>query len=730
MMPGAALGFLPGPRIIEVRPDSVKKRLLFGFGVIVLALSVLLVVWQGSFSLGHFDPATLHQTFIFWATSSLIFVLMVTLGFILFRELAKLYIARQSEQVGSRIRTKLVIGALTLTCVPVFCLVLFSYDVLSHSLNRWFTNPVDQQVNRFVDLANLLGREMQDEVNAQTALLATRPETRQLLTSGIRTPGFLERYAKECDARSAAVFPVTGDTPLDSWTAENPPTKPAQTVRARVPVVADGATIGYVTLVSPVPMDVDSEVAKIQEYNNQWIQLRDGLKDAKLFYTMLMILITLFVLFVATWIAFFLAKQISIPIAALLDAAAEVRKGNFKRVDVRAVDELAALVRGFNQMTQELESSGKELDRRRRFTEAILESIPTGVISLAADGSIKRVNQALSKIFPVEVVVKANRLDDLFSREDTTEIRYLMKRARRTGTASRQIELRTEKRKLQIAVTVSALEDKLTSGFVIVLEDTTELLRAQKAAAWHEVARRVAHEIKNPLTPIALSADRIGRQLERLDLPPASHRILNECAATISKSVESVKTLVDEFSQFARFPSAQPVRSDLNELVGEALAIFQGRLEGISIQTSFAAGLPAVNVDREQFQRVVVNLVDNAAEAMQDSLVKNLLIATHPGAADTVELVFADSGCGVSPDDKERLFLPYFSTKNRGTGLGLAIVSHIIAEHNGHIRVEDNRPVGARFIIEIPALLELEAPAEQRPAATALTGHLAAGPKV
>ena len=239
-------------------------------------------------------------------------------------------------------------------------------------------------------------------------------------------------------------------------------------------------------------------------------------------------------------------------------------------------------------MTEALESSGIELDRRRRFTEAILESIPTGVISIGSDGSIQHVNRALAKIFPGGQTAKATRLEDLFSREDTTEISYLMKRARRTGLASRQLELRTDSRKIHLAVTVSALESKLTSGFVVVLEDTSELLRAQKAAAWHEVARRVAHEIKNPLTPIALSAERIGRQLDRLDLPPGTARIVYECAATITKSVESVKTLVDEFSQFARFPSAQPVRSDLNEVVGEALAVFQGRLDGISIRTSFA----------------------------------------------------------------------------------------------------------------------------------------------
>jgi nitrogen fixation/metabolism regulation signal transduction histidine kinase len=296
-----------------------------------------------------------------------------------------------------------------------------------------------------------------------------------------------------------------------------------------------------------------------------------------------------------------------------------------------------------------------------------------------------------------------------------------MKRARRTGVAARQLEMSTEHKKRHLAVTVAALEEKLTSGFVVVLEDTSELLRAQKAAAWHEVARRVAHEIKNPLTPIALSAERIDRQVDRLDLPPAAARIMHECAETIAKSVDSVKTLVDEFSQFARFPAAQPVRSNLNEVVTEALWVFKDRLDGIAIQASFTPGLPPVNLDREQFQRAVVNLVDNAAEAMQDSLVKKLYVATQPGAAETVELVVADSGCGVSPEDKEKLFLPYFSTKNRGTGLGLAIVSHIVAEHNGHIRVEDNQPTGARFTVEIPVLLEPEAegpaPAARRPAA-------------
>jgi two-component system nitrogen regulation sensor histidine kinase NtrY len=695
----------------------MKKRLAYLFAPILLILSVL-VVWQGSFR--TFGPANPQQTLLFWFISSLTFLLMVTLGWILFREGVKVYIARQSNQAGSRIRTKLVVGAVALSCLPVFFFALWSYEVLNYNLNAWFSNPAENQIKLYVDMSKSLDQEIEGRLQAQASLLSVQPETRQIVLSGLRLPGFLERFCRIQDLDSAAIFSGADPTPVDVFGSFDASLRDRRTHVARIAVRDGDRIIGYVRISDRLAVDVARQQADFEKYNTYFAQIRKQRKDFRTYYLMLMVLLTLFMLFVTTWIALFLAKQISVPITALLTAASEVRKGNLKhRVDVRAIDELAWLVRGFNQMTQELDASSQELDRRRRFTEAILESIPTGVISIGSDGSIQRVNQALSKIFPPAQVAKATRLEDLFSREDTAEIKYLMKRARRTGAASGQLELRTENRKLHLAVTVSALEEKLTSGYVVVVEDTSELLRAQKAAAWHEVARRVAHEIKNPLTPIALSAERISRQLDRADLAPAAARIVRECADTITKSLESVKTLVDEFSTFARFPAAQPVRSDLNETVVRALAVFNGRLDGISITTNFASDLPPVNLDREQFQRVVVNLVDNAAEAMQDSLVKELYITTQAGAAETVELVIADSGPGVSPEDKEKLFLPYFSTKNRGTGLGLAIVNHILVEHNARIRVEDNVPAGARFTVEIPVPAESEFTEPGKPAESA-----------
>jgi nitrogen fixation/metabolism regulation signal transduction histidine kinase len=260
----------------------------------------------------------------------------------------------------------------------------------------------------------------------------------------------------------------------------------------------------------------------------------------------------------------------------------------------------------------------------------------------------------------------------------------------------------TPAKTLHLAITVAAIEGGRNAGFVVVIEDTSDLLRAQKVAAWSEVARRVAHEIRNPLTPITLSAERIVRQANRAALPVGVDRVLRECAGTILEETASVKRLVDEFSQFSRLPAAQLILCDLNEIVAGGIGVFEGRLEGIELTVDLSNGLPPVMADPEQLKRVVVNLIDNAAEAMQDSPVKILLVQTRPGLGDYAEIVIADSGCGVTADEKEKLFLPYFSTKGRGTGLGLAIVSHILAEHGASIRVEDNKPSGARFTIEMP----------------------------
>jgi two-component system, NtrC family, nitrogen regulation sensor histidine kinase NtrY len=437
-----------------------------------------------------------------------------------------------------------------------------------------------------------------------------------------------------------------------------------------------------------------------------------------------LLLFTILLMFATTWFALFLSKQVTVPIEALAQATQEIIQGNFEtRVNVQARDELETLVRSFNRMTEQLSDSRRqidiftqnlqqavqELERRRTLMETILENIPTGVISVDETETIRRVNPAAIRMLG-ESARQATNFGEILGEEAARAVHFLMRRSLRLGAATHELEFSVSGRLLRAAVTVSSLGPRRTNrGFVVVVDDLTDLLRAQKAAAWQEVAQRIAHEIKNPLTPIQLSSQRLSRYLERnrgasaQKEQPELVRLVGECSSLIEREVRVLESLVGEFSQFARFPTAKLAPASPNDIVTEALSVFDGRLEGIRVRKELAPDPPAVRADSEQLRRVLVNLIDNAAEAMEGSAVKELLLCTRFNSErEIIEIVVADSGHGISPEDKDRLFLPHFSTKDRGTGLGLAIASRIMAEHHGSIRVEDNLPAGARFILQLP----------------------------
>ena len=415
----------------------------------------------------------------------------------------------------------------------------------------------------------------------------------------------------------------------------------------------------------------------------------------------------------------------TVPIQALAEATREISRGNFDhQIEVQAQDELGTLVRSFNRMTeqlgegrrqineftQSLEQAIEERERRRKLMEAILENIPTGVVSLDASGNVSRVNTAVATILG-DSARTAQTLPELVGDEASRAMLHMMRRSLRMGAASSEIEIATGGRLVRTAVTVTSLGPRRSNpGFIVVIDDLTDLLQAQKTAAWQEVAQRIAHEIKNPLTPIQLSAQRLLRYLDRAATANPGiqrtefERLSAECAGLIEREVQTLESLVDEFSQFARFPAARLAPADLNSIVESAMVLFQGRLDGIAVSTDLAESLPAVKADAELIRQVVANLIDNAAESMEGATVRRLRVSTRPESdGDAVVIEISDSGHGISPADKEKLFLPHFSTKGRGTGLGLAIASRIIAEHHGTIRVEDNSPVGARFLIRFPA---------------------------
>ncbi|MCU0229246.1 MAG: ATP-binding protein [Bryobacterales bacterium] len=682
----------------------MRQRLLIASGLILLVLSTTFVIWQGSFTFGGYGPTDINQTFLFWAISTVVFLLTLTLGFLLLRTALKLYLERKSSGEGSRIKTKLVAGAIGLTVLPGIFLVLFSISVLNYNLDKWFSRPGEGIKQHLIAIGVALDREAAERAMTQARLLANHEGVRAAMRQGVDASRLLAPLCEEFRIPAAAIANAN-DQALGSCGDPDQLTPVAgKRAIARISASQGERTLGFVSVATGLPMDLAQEQSEIVRYLRDYDQLAIDRRAWRAFYLQLMSLLTLFVLFIAIWVALLLAKQISTPIAALLHAAGEVRKGNLQyRVKIPANDELAALVSGFNEMTQDLEASAQELERRRRFMETILESIPTAVLSVASDGSIQRMNSAFRQMFPKVSHEGAKRLEDVFAAEDASEMRYLMARASRTAVASRQWEHVHDGAIHNISITVAAIDRKPRTGFVVVLEDTTELLRAQKAAAWHEVARRVAHEIKNPLTPISLSADRIRRKIDRANLDDASARVIRECAEMIGREADSVRMLVDEFAQFARMPSAQLRPIELNDVVEDALRVFHGRLADIDVHVQLTPGLPRVEADPEQFKRVIVNLVDNAVEAMAESAAKRISVATAALPGGRVELTIADTGCGVSDDDKAKLFVPYYSTKGRGSGLGLAIVNHILEDHQAAIRVEDNQTVGTRFVIELAA---------------------------
>jgi two-component system nitrogen regulation sensor histidine kinase NtrY len=486
-------------------------------------------------------------------------------------------------------------------------------------------------------------------------------------------------------------------------------------------------------------------MTRLRNGTQVYLSIYRSQRQVRNLYMLLLLMMTSLALFASTWLALHLSKQVTKPVEALADAMDSIAAGDYAhRVAQSATDELGDLVRSFNRMAADLEGSRRaaessnlqlseanaKLQARRSELETMLETIPNGVATLDTGRRIVLANRALTEMLDPggQAHFIGGDMQEVLPTDLVELLDRLLRRSHRMGSASGEMELVTpatvEGRSgatMYLQATVALLEsgsgaDRLHHGYVVVLENATELLRAQKQSAWKEVARRVAHEIKNPLTPISLSAEQIHRHIGRLSDAMSSHgmdspsvAVIRRSSEVISSSVESMRSLVDQFAALAEFPTAHPRPADLNTIVENSLAIFAGRLQNIRLVRRLTPGLPLVWADPEAMKRGLGNLIDNAAEAMQGSLLRELRISTALLPNGSVELVVADTGPGLTDEMRERLFLPYFSTKQRGTGLGLAIAAKIVQEHQGTIRAEKNEPVGAKFIIELrPASIEAE----------------------
>jgi PAS domain S-box-containing protein len=481
------------------------------------------------------------------------------------------------------------------------------------------------------------------------------------------------------------------------------------------------ATGKPVVVALPMPQGLSQTTVRIRSGAEKYWQLFRSRNRIRTIFFLMLLFITVVVFFCSIWIAHHLSKQITRPVEALGVAMEEIAAGKYEhRVELNTTGEMADLVNAFNHMAADLEASRRlaesssaqlteanlAIEERRRELETIVETIPSGVVTLDGAGTVLQANRAFAVLIGrhEDADLRSQPIESLLPADCAADLAGVIRRGHRMGAASTEIEFNVHGRAMHLAVTSARLDlGPGRPGSVLVVEDTTELLRAQRQLAWKEVAQRVAHEIKNPLTPISLSAERIGRLLDRG--LPGSAATIRKCSEVILGCVGTLRTLVDQFSALAQFPAPQPRPCDMNKLVEEALALFAGRLEGITVKWDLEPGLPLVLADPESTRRALANLIDNAAEAMQGSLLRVLGLhsaLSEDGAA--VEITVSDTGHGLTDEIRERLFLPFYSTKRRGTGLGLSIAAKIAQEHGGSLRAEANNPKGARFVLRLPLM--------------------------
>jgi two-component system nitrogen regulation sensor histidine kinase NtrY len=725
------------------RLDS-KQRWTLVTGGILLTLLLAAVFTFGSLEV-PFEPKSWRALAPLYAVSSFITAALLVFGLILGRTVLRLWAETSREQLGARFKTKMVVGAMAISLLPIIFMFIVSYSLINRTLQRWFPRPLEIASEKTQELMNDFGRgqlprlrrvaiELQEDASPsvedrlQHAFAKGADAVWILDQQGNSTRGGVvcENQPDERQGPICAQMGVLGKlvrvlpSGVEVWAADG-----KDYFAVRVPTVREGQTTGYTVAAYRTSPNFLSRITEIQAQTREYYQEKQDLRALKNQMLLILLLFTVLLLSAVMWVALFLAKQVTIPIQALAEGTREISAGNFEyQVPEQAQDELGILVRSFNtmttqlrdnrsqidQFTRNLQQAVQELERRRQLMETVLENIPTGVISLDANGAILRANTAVTRMFGGDAR-NAQSLDELLGLDASRILQLLMRRSLRMGVVSREIETVVAGRILHLAVTASSLGPRrANSGYVLVLDDLTEMLRAQKSAAWQEVARRIAHEIKNPLTPIQLSSQRLSRFLDRRDASESKAprdaeltKLVYECSRLIEREVSTLAALVNEFSQFVRFPTAKLTATNANTIVFEAVEVFSGRLDGITLRTTLGENLPPVRADGGLIRSVVVNLIDNAAEALENSSFREILISTcaHPDA-ETVEICVSDTGHGISPQDKDKLFLPHFSTKNRGTGLGLAIAARIVAEHGGSIHVEDNLPVGSRFLVELP----------------------------
>lgn len=716
-----------------MRPKQSRLTLLV-LGIFVLALLAFLILLQSSNLWKSLSVETASDTLLLYALSSLNFIAFVVFGFIFLRSIVKLARERRTLELGSKIKTRLLVYFAAVSLLPILAMAGFSYLFMNRALERWFTQIPENVVRKALDVQNeavadqsrTLGETAKmlasvlERNNVDGSALRVAAETGNLTVIGILDSGLRKQLWIEepLDAeRKRALYPITNA--LETGDFASPALSDGRGFDAATASMSGGRTL----VIVPDLRENDSVTQVVEKSLLEFDRLKDKQVTVRQIGFLTLGGLTFLLIFASSWTAFYVARGLTVPIRALAEGADQIARGNLSyRVAAVAEDELAILVESFNQMSAKLDENSAAIGEGRRYIETILQTLPTGVISFDSENRVRTINGAAKKILRLESGdFTTLDLERLVSDENREIIERLLLRAKRIGHAAEQTTLRRENNgspveadaEIPVALIATILPDG--NGAVLVIEDLSELIAAQRAAAWQEVARRMAHEIKNPLTPIQLSAERIAKRfdIQRSAVaggavpfePGAKNDVIKEGTDIILREVRGLKAMVDEFSRFARLPNAKLEPGGLNRVIEQAIAMYENRSPNVEVDFRPQIELPPVLLDAEQLKRAFVNLIENAFEACADaSPGKKITITTrHDQARDLLIAEVSDNGRGIEPADIRKLFQPYFSTKGRGTGLGLAIVSRIVADHGGRIKTEANSPEGAKFIIEIPA---------------------------
>jgi two-component system nitrogen regulation sensor histidine kinase NtrY len=713
--------------------------------VLVIILTALFFVLRRTEGLSpQFVASPLPLYFLAMLNAVLILVLL----FVLFRNLIRLIVEWRRGVLGSRFRTKMVFTFFAMTLLPSVVLFAAALYLIQRSVDQWFSTPVDQMtqisqelVDQYHDSVKSRARQFADDLAATVRRGRLLEEANQRFLLSRMESALRDHHLDLISVITAEQEPavaVNPTLPLDDLAglSESLVERALEgeafdwmdrlgkglLVRSGVPIHSTFGpeVVGAAATGIYIPEDLTTRTSRLDAANANYNQLKARRVLVKRVYEFTFTLVALLMVFSGTWVGLFLARGFTAPVQALAESTKEIAAGNLDHhIEVEARDEMGILVDSFNKMTQELrhgrdeiersnlelQRSNLELQERRRYSEALMENITTGVISVDHQGNITTMNQVAARILRLDAASQhiGRPYQELLSREGFEPLAEFVEKARssRLAQASQEFHFGSGGRNYSISVTLTSLDrPRRRQDLLMVLEDLTQLIRAQKIAAWREVARRMAHEIKNPLTPIQLSAQRIAKKLR--EGSPDLERVVEEGTTAIVNEVNTLKALMNEFSRYARMPEVQPVLTDVHQVIEAAIALHESAHAEVRFVRRFDSSVPAMALDREQIKRVFLNLFENALEAMdrQGVITVSSEYLAHQGLA-RIEVV--DSGPGIPAEDRDKLFLPYFSTKKRGTGLGLAIVNRIITDHHGGIRVEDNEPQGARFVIDLPA---------------------------